>query len=316
VAHSLGEVVGLGLRNLAHCPVELNLMPDSTLRWQSFNEKKPYFIASVFSLVAVVAAMAFLFDKLAVVKNDVLQTVIKDVEPQEQKQVQFQKAYGDLKKTKDEVDQVVNWMGDRFYWADVLSEVRRVLIQVEQTTKAKLRTDAGVWMEQMITAAPRAEGELGPGMEAGAAPSAPNMSTMDPMARMRFNERYGARYGLEGRGGMPGAPAQPAPEQAAAGAPADGAAPGGAPSRRKAKGDTNEVASLTMTFRAVSLKNNSGQADADKNVAFTVLQELQNSPMFDSDPQETHTTSEVINDDQTGTFTFSRVARLKHPLKL
>ena len=35
-AHALGEVVGLGLRNLAHCPVELNLMPESTLRWQSF----------------------------------------------------------------------------------------------------------------------------------------------------------------------------------------------------------------------------------------------------------------------------------------
>src|ERR1043165_3028142 len=32
VAHSLGEVVGLGLRNLATCPVELNLMPESTLR--------------------------------------------------------------------------------------------------------------------------------------------------------------------------------------------------------------------------------------------------------------------------------------------
>ena len=31
VAHSLGEVVGLGLRNLATCPVEMNLMPDSTL---------------------------------------------------------------------------------------------------------------------------------------------------------------------------------------------------------------------------------------------------------------------------------------------
>src|SRR5207302_9441711 len=30
-AHSMGEVVGLALRNLAHCPVELNLMPDSTL---------------------------------------------------------------------------------------------------------------------------------------------------------------------------------------------------------------------------------------------------------------------------------------------
>ena len=97
---------------------------------------------------------------------------------------------------------------------------------------------------------------------------------------------------------------------------ADGAAPGAAPARRKAKGDTNEIATLTITFRAVSLKNTSGQADADKGIAYTVLQELQNSPFFDPDPQETHTTSEVVNDEQTGTFTFSIVARLKHPLKL
>src|SRR5437763_956213 len=61
VAHTMGEVVGLGLRNLAHCPVELNLMPDSTLKWQSFNQKKPYFIAAVTGLVLVVAAMGFLF---------------------------------------------------------------------------------------------------------------------------------------------------------------------------------------------------------------------------------------------------------------
>src|SRR6267142_1330923 len=44
VAHSMGEIVGLGLRNLAHCPVELNLMPESTLKWQAFNQKKPYLV--------------------------------------------------------------------------------------------------------------------------------------------------------------------------------------------------------------------------------------------------------------------------------
>src|SRR5437867_9866605 len=85
VAHSLGEVVGLGLRNLAHCPVELNLMPESTLRWQTFNQKKPYFIATVFSLVLVIAAMAFLFDKLAAVKNAELDNTKRDVEPEERK---------------------------------------------------------------------------------------------------------------------------------------------------------------------------------------------------------------------------------------
>jgi type IV pilus assembly protein PilM len=312
VAHSLGEVIGLGLRNLAHCPVELNLMPESTLRWQSFNQKKPYFIATVFSLVAVVAAMAFLFDKLAGVKDDELAKVKEHVEPEKGKEVSFKKAYGDLKKTKEEVDQIVAWMGDRFYWADVLSELRRVLVSVEQTSKNKLRTDAGVWIEQLITAAPRTEGEGTPG-EAGSAPGGAAGGGADSSAAMAAFRR---RYGLDGRmGGMPGAP-PPAPAAAPA-PPADGAAPDGTPgTSRKPKGDTNEVATLTITFRAVSLKDISGRPEADKDIAYTVVQELQNSPLFDPDPQETHTTSDVINDEQTKTFTFSVAARLKRPLKL
>src|SRR3974390_3950565 len=79
VAHSLGEVIGLGLRNLAHCPVELNLMPETTLKWQSFNQKKPYLIATVYSLVAVVAAMCLLFDKLAGVKQAELEKTKAEV---------------------------------------------------------------------------------------------------------------------------------------------------------------------------------------------------------------------------------------------
>ena len=66
------------------------------------------------------------------------------------------------------MDQIVSWMGDRYYWADVLSELRQVLIRVEQTTKSKLRTDAGVWIEQLITAAPRTEeGDSGRGGSRG-----------------------------------------------------------------------------------------------------------------------------------------------------
>src|SRR5262249_15115066 len=70
VAHSLGEVVGLGLRNLAHCPVELNLIPESTRRTQSFNQKKPYLIATVFSMVLVVGTVGLLFERLADVKME------------------------------------------------------------------------------------------------------------------------------------------------------------------------------------------------------------------------------------------------------
>src|SRR6516165_5307755 len=142
VAHSLGEVVGLGLRNLAHCPVELNLMPESTLKWQAFNQKKPYFVATVFSLAAGVVAMGFLFDKLAAVKQEELSQIQPELEQAKRRDQEFTKAYHtDLKKARQDADQVVGWMQDRFYWADVLAELRNILIRAEEKTKASYRSD-------------------------------------------------------------------------------------------------------------------------------------------------------------------------------
>src|SRR5205807_5019391 len=163
VAHSLGEVVGLGLRNLAHCPVELNLMPDSTLKWQSFNQKKPYFIAAVTGLVLVVAAMGFLFDRLAGVKQGVLDQTVKDVAPLKEREERFKREFANLKKAQKDADQIIAWMDDRYYWADVLSELRRVLIRVEDQTKGRLHNDTGVWIEKFDAAGPVVEGGLSTG---------------------------------------------------------------------------------------------------------------------------------------------------------
>jgi len=154
VAHSLGEVVGLGLRNLANCPVEMNLMPSSTLRWRTFNEKKPYFIFTLLSLVAVAGAVGFLFQKLAESKEK----EIKDLEPQVQKlqakSDQFKRAYARLGEATNEAAQITSWMEKRYYWGDVLAELRLVLIRSEDDIKKKLSAirpgvEAGVWIEQL-----------------------------------------------------------------------------------------------------------------------------------------------------------------------
>src|SRR5438270_167489 len=129
VAHSMGEVVGLGLRNLAHCPVELNLMPESTLKWQAFNQKKPYFIATVFSLVAGVLAIGFLFSKLASAKKDAYEQIDQEVAPATAKSQRFKTALADLAKATNDVGKVVGWMDQRYYWADVLTELRTILIK-------------------------------------------------------------------------------------------------------------------------------------------------------------------------------------------
>src|SRR5487761_1952629 len=200
VAHSLGEVVGLGLRNLAHCPVEMNLMPDSTLRWQAFNEKKPYFITTVFSLVLVAFAVGFLYEKLAQSKE----AEIKDLEPKVQviqaKYDAFKRVYSKLQATQKEADQITTWMQQRYYWGDVLVQLRDVLIRSEEDIKKKLSekktgVEAGIWIEQMTTL---------PDLQTAGGDTAPA-----PMPMPGYSNFPGPRPAAEA----------PSPDAAAAGAP-------------------------------------------------------------------------------------------------
>jgi type IV pilus assembly protein PilM len=298
VAHSLGEVVGLGLRNLAHCPVELNLMPESTLSWQSFNQKKPYLIATVFSLVAVVAAVGLLFDKLASAKNDALQKVQTELPPQEQKRTRFEQALGDLKKSQKEADQVVAYMDDRFYWPQVMSELRGVLTKVED----RMRSDiggayTGVWIENFKTAEPRADADLG---LAGGESTTANEYASRAAAMAAFRKRYGLDRG-------PAATAAPAADTTATDTSATTR-----PSKKK--GNTNDVSSITITFRAVSLEN--VKAGANKEIVYAVLGGITSNPMFDPDPAETKDTGNVGAVEDPGTFTFKLIVGLKRPLSL
>ncbi|MFZ1073529.1 MAG: type IV pilus assembly protein PilM [Verrucomicrobiia bacterium] len=156
VAHSLGEVVGLGLRNLAHCPVEMNLMPESTLRWRAFNEKKPYFFCTVLSLVGVAFAVGFLFQQLAGSKQNEIANLEPKVRQLQARTDQFRSAYSKLLATRNEAKQTTTWMEERYYWGDVLAELRRALIRAEADVKKKYvaqnpKMDAGVWIEQMTT---------------------------------------------------------------------------------------------------------------------------------------------------------------------
>ena len=298
VAHSLGEVVGLGLRNLAHCPVELNLMPESTLRWQAFNQKKPYFMATVFSLVAVVAAMGFIFTQLAHVRRKELDKTIEEVRPDETRAEQFKAAFNNLNKTRKDVEQAVDWVNNQYYWADVLTQLRNVLIRVETGAKSKFRADAGVWVERMITMPEGGEGEVPAADATGGGPAGQPLGMSDSsLARFR------ARYGLGPKAPPPEAPVadttQPPP-----------ATDTGAVVPRK-KGDTNEISSIDITFKAVSLAAVSPSANSE--LAFAVRAELRSDPMFD---EETDFAAGISADEPPGVFSFRMLVKLKRPLKL
>jgi type IV pilus assembly protein PilM len=163
VAHSMGEVVGLGLRNLAHCPVELNLMPESTRKWRAFNEKKPFLIATVFTMVVVVAVIGLLFQQLGSVKEAKLAKIKPTLDETQRRDNEFKQASQGLSQATNELGQLTSLIDGRYYWIEALPDLRRVLMHVEEVTSNKWGSASGIWVEQFVTpsAEPAASGEGG-----------------------------------------------------------------------------------------------------------------------------------------------------------
>jgi len=280
VAHSLGEVVGLGLRNLAHCPVEMNLMPESTLRWQAFNERKPYFLATVFSLVLVAFAVGFLYEKLGQAKDKEIDDLQPKVSQMQEKSDKFKQAYSRFQAAQKEAAQITEWMEDQYYWGDVLTQLRGSLIRSEDDIKKKLSAqkpgvEAGIWIEQLT--------------------SDPNLGTAS--AGNAYAPTYAPPMGMPGArmpgmpGGMPGA----APATDVSGAAA--AAPGSV---------------ISLVCRAVDLT--SVDPSANSEIAYAVENELKSSTNYFK-PEGTALTGQ-ITPDANGTFTFGVTVTLLNPLKL
>jgi type IV pilus assembly protein PilM len=284
-AHSYGEVVGLGLRDLAHCPVELNLMPKSSLQRQEFGHKKPYLIASVFSLALVI---------LAIYKA---QTQIGDVWRSKEAELdgplakltdqngRLQKSLGERDQLKKQADDMRDLANKRFYWIVILTDLRKAMMQAEEAEKANLKTpdnggtntDEGVWVEEFTPVMPDsfaagnetyAAGTVGVGGGGGS--------------------RYGGgRYGGRRPGMIPMAPQQSG---------ASAAAPPG----------VNEVAGLRLTCRGISRP---GTANSD--LAYSVQQFLTNSPSFTN-----AILGDFSTDQDTNTFKFDLTVDLRHRFKL
>ena len=296
-AHAFGEVVGLGLRNVAQCPVEMNLMPKAFLKRQQLNQKKPYFIATVFSLILVVAAFGGFYAKLAAIKNDALQKISAKAQPLQVNDTALKREEAQLARLKQQSAQLHDWTEARFEWPDVLAELRRVLLSVEENRKQAMGgIDNGVWLDSFAAANPGLTGPSAVPTPAESPGPATAPVAIDPNTAKIMRERYGIK--------SLGGPATVSED----------AEPGvGATSARTAKLSTNEVSVINVTCRAVNLQRL--DATANGNLAYAVQAAFTNSPMFD--PTGTRLSGPI---NQTGeddvTFTFGVTLKLMRPIKL
>lgn len=161
VAHSFGELVGLSIRKLAQCPVELNLMPKSHLKRERFNQKKPYFIATIFSLVLVVLAYGWFYDRLGATKRANLEQLNQKMAPLKSRESQLKSALTQLVQADYlNADLYSGLVHDRMYWSSILTNLRHVFRTYEiktTVTNATSTNRTGVWIEEINPYLPQAQ---------------------------------------------------------------------------------------------------------------------------------------------------------------
>ncbi len=122
-AHTAGEVVGLALRELGDCPIEINLRPPTVVAAQTLAKRKPYLIAATACLFLVLAMWWVYFAKTAAVQEEALQSVQADIGKYEG----FAREFDTLKKQQDQVEAIaaplLTAALDREIWVHVIDEL-------------------------------------------------------------------------------------------------------------------------------------------------------------------------------------------------
>jgi type IV pilus assembly protein PilM len=159
VAHSFGEVVGLGLRSLAHCPVELNLMPKSSIKRQEFGQKKPYFIAAILSLALVIFAIGMFYDRLLSIRKAKLVDLNNKVTPLKTREGQLRLITDEVADLARDTGKVVDAADKRVFWTDVFSQFQNIFTNAEAKAESQFKTDVGLWIESFRPVVPGYDAE-------------------------------------------------------------------------------------------------------------------------------------------------------------
>jgi len=146
VGHTFGQLAGLSVREVANCPLEMNLMPASARTQQELHRKKPYFYAAAACFVAAIWAGVY-FNKtvLAAQKAEVDQLSELSIKYKSPKS-KLKTTLEDVKEQIDEAIQFNSWIDDRFLWAEVLTVIRSAMIQTENSMKNQYGSQVGVWV--------------------------------------------------------------------------------------------------------------------------------------------------------------------------
>ena len=127
-AHFFGEIVGLGLRRVTHCPLEVNLLPKSIQVRKKMQLKRPYFFGAALAVLLIPFCWLMYANKTTELKKRELHDVQTEVGRLSKLEAEIQREQDKLTKLKSNADQVVELWRDRAAWTDFFDDFSQRMV--------------------------------------------------------------------------------------------------------------------------------------------------------------------------------------------
>jgi type IV pilus assembly protein PilM len=126
-AHFFGEVVGLGLRKNAECPIEVNLLPKSVRRREQMELRRPYLAAAAVCVLLIPLCWLGYTHKTVALKTRQLQDLTEKVTNLTSLGQTVDREHTQLTEVEGKADQIVSLVGQRSFWPELLQDLNRRL---------------------------------------------------------------------------------------------------------------------------------------------------------------------------------------------
>jgi type IV pilus assembly protein PilM len=122
-AHLLGELVGLALRSVGSCPMELNLRPEVVVRRQELEKRRPFFVMAAAAVIISLLGWGFYYTRAAQVAQagaEKIENINAPMHAAEAKIDQLRKRAATIDAIGVPLTTAIN---DRFFWTEVLEDL-------------------------------------------------------------------------------------------------------------------------------------------------------------------------------------------------
>ena len=168
-AHLLGELVGLALRSVTACPMELSLLPASVVRRQDLERRRPFFIAAAACVLLAMLGWSFYYTRAAQVTRETADAM-------QQKNASMRGAEAQLDKLKKQITSLdgiatplVSAVNDRDFWPQILEDLNARLPEADIWITELGATSGG----KLLSAGEKRAGETAPAQPSTGAATKP-----------------------------------------------------------------------------------------------------------------------------------------------